>query len=197
MKAGFLPRFFYFRNGKTEMKRQKKVFVSGNGIPVFLFCCLKKSVPVCTVGNLYLKWLSRHDRGMFNNVSERPHMTNAILRLPQVKDLTGLSRSTIYLMIKQGKFRKPIQLGTRSVGWLQSYFRNNREGEREYLILPEAYRTEVCRGFDARTVSGVLLKHGWLKAGSDGKAQVAERIPSLGKVARVYVLTSRIWDEAG
>ena len=47
-------------------------------------------------------------------------MTNAILRLPQVKDLTGLSRSTIYLMIKQGKFRKPIQLGTRSVGWLQS-----------------------------------------------------------------------------
>ena len=42
-------------------------------------------------------------QGMFNNVSERPHMTNAILRLPQVKDLTGLSRSTIYLMIKQGK----------------------------------------------------------------------------------------------
>ena len=77
------------------------------------------------------------------------------------------------------------------------YFRNNRAGEREYLILPEAYRTEVCRGFDARTVSNVLLKHGWLKAGSDGKAQVAERIPSLGKVARVYVLTSRIWDEAG
>ena len=47
-------------------------------------------------------------------------MTNAILRLPQVKDLTGLSRSTIYLLIKQGKFRKPIQLGARSVGWLRS-----------------------------------------------------------------------------
>lgn len=70
--------------------------------------------------DLYLKRVSGHDRGMFNNVPERPDMTNTILRLPQVKDITGLSRSTIYLLIKQGKFKKPIQLGTRSVGWLQS-----------------------------------------------------------------------------
>lgn len=38
----------------------------------------------------------------------------------QVQEVTGLSKSTIYLFIRQGKFKKPIQLGTRSVGWLQS-----------------------------------------------------------------------------
>ena len=62
----------------------------------------------------------RQDDSMFNKVLERLYMTDTILRLPQVKDKTGLSRSTIYLMIKQGKFKKPIQLGIRSVGWLQS-----------------------------------------------------------------------------
>nr|HIA88234.1 AlpA family phage regulatory protein [Gammaproteobacteria bacterium] len=31
-------------------------------------------------------------------------MAERILRLPEVKDRTGLSRSTIYLRIKQGSF---------------------------------------------------------------------------------------------
>jgi len=47
-------------------------------------------------------------------------MTHTILRLPAVKALTGLSRSTIYLKIKEGKFPKNISLGDRAVGWLQA-----------------------------------------------------------------------------
>lgn len=38
----------------------------------------------------------------------------------QVQEVTGLSKSTIYLFIRQGKFKKPIRLGQNSVGWLQS-----------------------------------------------------------------------------
>jgi len=40
-----------------------------------------------------------------------------ILRLPQVKNQTGLSRSTIYLRIAEGSFPKQINLGGRAVGW--------------------------------------------------------------------------------
>jgi len=47
-------------------------------------------------------------------------MATAILRLPAVKARTGLSRSTIYLYINQGKFPAQICLGSRSVGWLES-----------------------------------------------------------------------------
>ena len=47
-------------------------------------------------------------------------MNNRILRLPMVIELTGLSRSTIYLHIKDGEFPKPISLGRRAVGWLES-----------------------------------------------------------------------------
>lgn len=44
-------------------------------------------------------------------------MTNRILRRPEVENRTGLARSTIYLMISEGNFPKPIRLGKRAVGW--------------------------------------------------------------------------------
>jgi len=48
-------------------------------------------------------------------------MSCKILRLREVKEITGLSRSTIYLEIAKGKFPKQIQLtGARSVGWHES-----------------------------------------------------------------------------
>ena len=46
--------------------------------------------------------------------------TQTIIRLPQVKQRTGLSRSTIYGLIKGGQFNPPISLGARAVGWLES-----------------------------------------------------------------------------
>ncbi|OGV48941.1 MAG: hypothetical protein A3F46_06855 [Legionellales bacterium RIFCSPHIGHO2_12_FULL_42_9] len=48
---------------------------------------------------------------------------NKILRLPRVKEQTGLPRSTIYLKIANGEFPEPILLGgtgSRNVGWIES-----------------------------------------------------------------------------
>ena len=47
-------------------------------------------------------------------------MALSILRLPAVKDRTGLSRSTIYLRISHNLFPKPVSLGGRAVGWISS-----------------------------------------------------------------------------
>lgn len=47
-------------------------------------------------------------------------MRTTILRLPAVKSRTGLSRSTIYLRVKEGTFPSPISLGARAVGWVES-----------------------------------------------------------------------------
>jgi hypothetical protein len=44
-------------------------------------------------------------------------MTHHILRLPDVKAATGLSRSTLYLRIAHGVFTHPVSLGGRAVGW--------------------------------------------------------------------------------
>ena len=43
-----------------------------------------------------------------------------IIRLKEVIDCTGLGRSTIYKYIAEGSFPKPVSLGDRSVGWVES-----------------------------------------------------------------------------
>jgi prophage regulatory protein len=43
-----------------------------------------------------------------------------ILRLPEVRRRTGLSRSTIYSLMRLGDFPRAIPLSARSVGWLES-----------------------------------------------------------------------------
>lgn len=43
-----------------------------------------------------------------------------ILRRRQVQARTGLCRSTIYQQIKEGTFPKPVSLGARAVGWIES-----------------------------------------------------------------------------
>lgn len=46
--------------------------------------------------------------------------TCQILRRPVMENRTGLSRSTIYAMISEGTFPKPIRLGKRAVGWTET-----------------------------------------------------------------------------
>lgn len=43
-----------------------------------------------------------------------------IIRLKDVKHSTGLGRSTIYKYISEGSFPRPVSLGDRAVGWVES-----------------------------------------------------------------------------
>jgi prophage regulatory protein len=45
---------------------------------------------------------------------------DVILRKPQVIARTGLSKTTIYLRIRDGSFPAPVSLGPRAIGWYQS-----------------------------------------------------------------------------
>jgi prophage regulatory protein len=47
-------------------------------------------------------------------------MATTILRLPAVKARVSLSRSTIYQRAADGTFPKPVNLGARAVGWVES-----------------------------------------------------------------------------
>lgn len=44
-------------------------------------------------------------------------MIKKIYRLPEVMNMTGLSRSSIYLRVSTNEFPKPIKIGRRAVGW--------------------------------------------------------------------------------
>ena len=47
-------------------------------------------------------------------------LTDFLLRRREVEKQTGISRATIYRLMKAGKFPTPVSLGTGSVRWRQS-----------------------------------------------------------------------------
>jgi prophage regulatory protein len=42
-----------------------------------------------------------------------------LIRIADVKGMTGISKSHIYLLASKGEFPKPIKLGERSVAWVK------------------------------------------------------------------------------
>jgi len=53
-----------------------------------------------------------------NQVAQQ--LADHLLRRKQVEKIAGLSRASIYRLIKAGKFPAPVSLGTGSVRWKQS-----------------------------------------------------------------------------
>jgi len=51
-------------------------------------------------------------------------MRDKFIRLPDVIDATGLSKSTIYVRIAEGTFPKQIPIGPRLVVWVESDIQN-------------------------------------------------------------------------
>ena len=51
------------------------------------------------------------------DIAGSPATPDRVLRLREVMFATGLSRSTIYAWMADGRFPQQIKLGPRSVGW--------------------------------------------------------------------------------
>lgn len=51
---------------------------------------------------------------------QQHYPTPKILRLPQVKAITTLPRSTLLAEVKAGRFPPPFKLTTKSIAWLSS-----------------------------------------------------------------------------
>jgi len=49
-----------------------------------------------------------------------PPLPKKIIRMRALTERIGLSKSEIYRRIQSGQFVKPISLGPRAVGWLES-----------------------------------------------------------------------------
>lgn len=71
------------------------------------------------------------------------------------------------------------------------FYRKDVDGEREYLVLPETFKREVCAGFDLKHAIKVLGAAQWLVPGKDGKASQKPRLPLIGP-ARVYVIAGKV-----
>ena len=57
---------------------------------------------------------------MMSVIEQKKQGQVRFLRLPEVLARTGLSRSTVYVRLDEGRFPRPVSLGGRAVGWIES-----------------------------------------------------------------------------
>lgn len=63
----------------------------------------------------------------------------------------------------------------------------------EFLVLPESFRQDICKGLDSTFVARELKRRGYLITDAN-KNQKTERLPELGS-HKVYAISSRIFGE--
>jgi uncharacterized protein (DUF927 family) len=70
---------------------------------------------------------------------------------------------------------------------------DGESGEIEYYVLREVFRSEVCKGFDYKTVCRLLADRGALR--TEGRSYTRkERLPGMGNTS-CYRITSKLWGE--
>lgn len=74
------------------------------------------------------------------------------------------------------------------------FYKTDDDGFRVYMVLPEVFKNELCKGFEPRMVTRILLNAGWITPAPDGKASHKPRIRGVG-TPRLYVFTDKIWGD--
>jgi len=67
------------------------------------------------------------------------------------------------------------------------FYRAGTNGEREFLVMAEAFKRELCQGFSEKTVKAVLVESGMLIPGKDGRPTQMARLPGIGPT-KAYVI---------
>lgn len=62
-----------------------------------------------------------------------------------------------------------------------------------FYVLPEAFRSEICTGFDYRIAARILVNEGWIEPDHDQIPYRREYLPDIGR-SRCYVFTSKLWE---
>ena len=84
--------------------------------------------------------------------------------------------------------------GTKTIN--RAGFRRQAGDISEFLILPEAWKNEVCRGLNAKRTADLLAARGWLVGGDDRHRSALVTIPGEGKL-RLYVVSGAIMGADG
>lgn len=64
-------------------------------------------------------------------------------------------------------------------------------GQIEFYVLPEVFKSEVCKGHDYRAVARLLVDRGCLETEGRGHTR-KERLPGMGNT-RCYRINANLW----
>jgi putative DNA primase/helicase len=74
----------------------------------------------------------------------------------------------------------------------------NRAGYRAgriYYVLPQQWKKELCKGYDAKLVAQEMIRRGLMQPGTGGKNSRMVRLNGFPKAQRLYVLTDDVMTE--
>lgn len=75
------------------------------------------------------------------------------------------------------------------------FFRDKTNDPREFLVLPGAFKNELCKGLDSKAVEKLLRDKGWIDLGGDGRVTQKLRLPGISSTTRVYVFNGKMWGD--
>jgi uncharacterized protein (DUF927 family) len=116
---------------------------------------------------------------------------NAVKQVRQFIEAHGQSRFQSATTLKDFNGNDISERVSNRVGFRRT---NETTGEIEFLILPESFRTEVCKGFDAKFVANALADRNYLLKAGDGKDTRNAKCAEMGQ-KRVYVINASIFEK--
>lgn len=74
------------------------------------------------------------------------------------------------------------------------FYRADDRGRKDYFVLPEIFKNEVCAGFDHRLAAKILVDEAWIIPSGDKQPRATQklRLPGMDST-RCYVFTSAMW----
>lgn len=121
--------------------------------------------------------------GMIGNHEERAILAH----VKGFFEANGSSRFESYHPVYNAQNEPIIQKVINRAG----YFKEEK-GSKRYLVFPEQFRTEICKGYDHRQVSKILVTAGILVIASDKRPDKLCRVPSIEKPIRMYEINAEI-----
>ncbi|NML13865.1 DUF927 domain-containing protein [Azohydromonas sp. G-1-1-14] len=74
------------------------------------------------------------------------------------------------------------------------FFRTGADGSRQFFVMPEVFRRELCAGFDHKAAAAALVAAGVIQPGADGKSSRTLTPRALGQKVRVYAFTGKLME---
>jgi putative DNA primase/helicase len=109
-----------------------------------------------------------------------------------VEETQLLKQVELWFENNSGRFRwksRPLDSGAPEVG-KSAGFKHLPDGEQgalRFFVLPQTFQQEVVKGYDANEAARLLMRHGLLTPGGDGRPARKERLPGYKNPTWCYV----------
>ena len=126
---------------------------------------------------------------LWKNSRDRTILSDEERALDQVRyffEVNGDARFSTYNLEENGT-------ASSERSYQKAGFRGEHQGEACWLVFPQVFRKEVCKGHSTKNVARVLKKKGLLLCDNDGAPFISKTIGS--KTFRVYAVRERILEK--